>query len=114
MDKYKAKEIADFTKGICDIALVTHFTNAEDIIELTKFIGNNIIQLHSDIDEKEVEKIVKELPKIRLIRLIHISSSGEIWTNYKKMKYADFYLLDSFNLKTKYVKYCYIKLFKYN
>ena len=103
VDKYTAKEIADFAKDKCDVSLVTHLTNAEDIIELTNFIGNNTIQLHCDIDEKEVEKIAKNSPKIKLVRLIHISSDGKICTDYKKMKYADFYLLDSFNLKTNQV-----------
>ena len=43
------------------------------------------------------------MPNIKLVRLIHISNDGQIVTNYKKMKYADFYLLDSFNLKTNQV-----------
>ena len=89
VDKHTAKKIADFAKGKCDISLVTHLTNADEIIELTQFIGNNIIQLHSDIDELEAEK--------------HVSAEGKICTDYKKMKYVDFYLLDSFNLKTNQV-----------
>lgn len=103
IDKYKAKEIAEFIDGRCDVSLVTHLTNADEIIELTKFIGNNVIQLHSDIIESEVEKIANMLPSVQLVRLIHISQDGEILTNYKKMKYADYYLLDSFNLKTNQV-----------
>ncbi|MBR5662487.1 MAG: phosphoribosylanthranilate isomerase [Bacilli bacterium] len=103
IDKYKAKELANFAKGKLDVSLVTHLTNADEIIDLTNFIGNNVIQLHSDISEEEVEKIKKTLPNIKLIRLIHISSDGKICTDYKKMKYADYYLLDSFNLKTNQV-----------
>ena len=103
VDKYRAKEIADFVDGRCDVSLVTHLTNADEIIEITKFIGNNIIQLHSNIEETEVEKIATLLPNVKLVRLIHISQDGEIVTNYKKMKYADYYLLDSFNLKTNQV-----------
>ena len=103
IDKYKAKEITNFIEGRCDVSLVTHLIHADEIIELTKFIGNNIIQLHSDIAESEVEKIANELPNIKLVRLIHISNEGEIVTDYKKMKYADYYLLDSFNLKTNQV-----------
>ena len=102
-NKYKAKEINDFIDERCDVSLVTHLTNADEIIKLTKFIGNNVIQLHSDIDEDEVEKIVTILPNVKLVRLIHISQNGEIVTDYKKIKYADFYLLDSFNLKTNQV-----------
>jgi phosphoribosylanthranilate isomerase len=103
VDKEIAKEIADFAKGKCDISLVTHLTDADEIIELSKYIGNNVIQLHSDIVEDEVEKIVKELPDVKLVRLIHISSEGEICSDYKSMKYADYYLLDSFNLNTNQV-----------
>ena len=103
VDKYTAKKIADFANGKCDISLVTHLTNAEDIIELTNFIGNNVIQLHSNIEEIEVEKIKKKLPDVQLVRLIHVSAEGKICTNYQKIKYADYYLLDSFNLKTNQV-----------
>lgn len=103
IDKETAKSIVDFVDGRCDVSLVTHLKNAEQIIELTKYIGNNIIQLHSDILECEVEKIRKSLPDIKLVRLIHVSSDGEICTDYKNMKYVDFYLLDSFNLSTNQV-----------
>lgn len=34
------------------------------------------------------------------MRLIHISKEGKICSNIENIKYADFYLLDSFNLKT--------------
>lgn len=100
IDKFKAKEIADFVGGRCDVSMVTHLTNADEIISLSRFIGNNIIQLHSDISEKEVEKIVKALPNVKLVRLIHVSKSGEVLTDISKIKYADYFLLDSFNLKT--------------
>lgn len=103
IDKYTAKEIVDFSKGKIKTVLVTHLTNSEEIIKLTQYIGNDVIQLHSNIDEDEVEKIVKALPNIKLIRLIHISQKGQICTNYKTMKYADYYLLDSFNFETNQV-----------
>ena len=61
VNKYTAKEINNYVNGKCDVSLVTHLTNSDKIIELTKYIGNNIIQLHSDINENEVEKIVKEI-----------------------------------------------------
>lgn len=95
-----AKKIVDYVDNRCDVSLVTHLKSAEEIIKLTEYIGNNIIQLHSDIDEDEVEKIKKELPYIKLVRLIHISKEGKICTNINKIKNADYYLLDSFNLKT--------------
>ncbi len=103
VDEKSAKEICDYVNGKCDVALVTHLVNAEKIIDLAKFIGVDIIQLHSNINESEVEKIANALPKIKLIRLIHISQNGEVLTDIKNIKYADFYLLDSINLKTNQV-----------
>ena len=103
IDKKTAKEIVDYVNGRCDTSLVTHLKNADEIIFLTKYIGNNTIQLHSDIEEKEVEKIKKELPNVKLVRLIHISKDGEIFSNIERMKYVDYYLLDSFNLETNQV-----------
>ena len=99
INKETAKSICSFVDKKCDVVLVTHLTNANEIIDLTNFIGNNYIQLHSEISETEVEKIVKKLPQIKLIRVIHIDKSGEILTNINQIKYADYYLLDSFNIK---------------
>ena len=101
--KEVAKEICDYAKNNIDVALVTHLTNADEIIELTNYIGNNIIQLHSDIEEREVLKIHDTLPDVRLIRLIHIATDGTVCTDYQNMVYADYYLLDSFNLSTNQV-----------
>jgi len=103
VDKQTAKQICEYVNGRCDVSLVTHLTSADEIIKLTKYIGNNVIQLHSDIDELEVEKIVNELPQVKLVRLIHISTDGKIVTDISKFKFADFYILDSFNLKTNQV-----------
>jgi phosphoribosylanthranilate isomerase len=103
VDRDKAKEICEYVNKRCDLSLVTHLTNADEIINITNYIGNNIIQLHSDIDESEVEKIKNKLPNVELVRLIHVASDGTICTDYNKMKYADYYLLDSFNIKTNQV-----------
>lgn len=103
VDLETAKEIVNYVAGRCDISLVTHLEDADKIINLTKSIGNNIIQLHSDIKECEVEKIKKELPNIELVRLIHVSRDGKIQTDIKNIKYADYFILDSFNLETNQV-----------
>lgn len=100
VDKITARDICKFINRRCNVSLVTHLTNADEIIELTKFIGNDIIQIHSNINEDEVAKIKSCLPNIKLVRLIHMSSNGGIATDISKIKHADFYLLDSFNLKT--------------
>lgn len=97
VNKETAKEIVKYIDKRCKVVLVTHLTNADEIIKLAQFIECDMIQLHSNIKENEVEKIVSILPNIKLIRLIHISNTGEIYTNYNEIKYADYYILDSFN-----------------
>lgn len=98
IDKDTAKKIVEYVNFRCDTSLVTHLNKADEIIHLTKYIGNTIIQLHSDIAENEVAKIKSELPNIKLVRLIQISNDGKIITDISKFKYVDYYLLDSFNL----------------
>ena len=98
-----AKQITDFVNNRCEVSLVTHLKTADEIINLTEYIGNNVIQLHSDILEEEVKKIKERLPNVKLVRLIHISEDGKICTDISKIKYVDYYLLDSFNLKTNQV-----------
>lgn len=100
VDAETAKKICEFVSRRCDVSMVTHLLNADEIIWLTKYIGNNIIQLHSNINEAEVEKIVKELPKVKLVRVVHISDNGQVATSIERIKYVDFYLLDSFNKST--------------
>ena len=55
INKEEAKKITEYINGRCDVSLVTHLKSALDIISLTKYIGNNIIQLHSNIEETEKE-----------------------------------------------------------
>ena len=80
--------------------VITHFKKSEEIIKIAKIVGCYALQLHSDIEESEVEKIVKELPNIKLLRLIHISTDGSFITDYSKFKYVDWYFIDTFNPKT--------------
>ena len=96
----KAKEICDYVAGRCDVSLVTHLTDAEEIINLTKYIGNNVIQLHSSIHESEVKKIVDALPDVELVRVVHVSKDGSLYSDISSIVYANYYLLDSYNLAT--------------
>lgn len=103
IDKETAKEIVNFVNGRVGCVLVTHLTSAKEIIELSKFIGNDYIQLHSEISECEVEKIVESLPNVKLIRLVHVGQDGKVETDFSKFRFVDFYLLDSFNKQTNQV-----------
>lgn len=78
--------------------LVTHLTDGDEIIRIVREGGFNSIQFHSDITDLQVQKVRKAFPQIRIVRLIHISETGEIASNLNQLKIADVYLLDSFNI----------------
>lgn len=78
--------------------LVTHLTDGDEIIRIVREGGFNSIQFHSDITDLQVQKVRKVFPQIRIVRLIHISETGEIASNLNQLKIADVYLLDSFNI----------------
>lgn len=97
ISKETAREIKNALPTNVKTTLITHLENAEEIIGIAKFIGVDFVQFHSGIDDKEVLKVKKALPKIKVIRLIHISKSGKILSNLENIKTVDFYFTDSIN-----------------
>ena len=98
--KKLAKEIKNSLPKDIKTTLITHLQSAEAIIEITKYVDVDYIQLHSSISEEEVIKIKQALPDKKIIRVIHVSKNGRLLTDYTKMKTADFYFTDSRNQKT--------------
>ncbi len=98
ISKETGKDIIKFIDKRCKTCLVTHLTNADEIIKLCKYLQNDFLQLHSNIDENQVKKIVNELPKLKLIRLISILKNGEILTDISSIKYVNYYIIDSIDL----------------
>ena len=100
LTKEAAKVIKDALPKDIKTTLITHLESGDKIIEIAKFIDVDYIQLHSHLDEAEVEKIHNALPDKKLLRLIHIDTDGKLLNDISKMKYVDFYFTDSINLKT--------------
>ncbi len=103
ISKEKAKEIKEVLPKNTTTTLITHLENADEIIEIAKFIDVDYIQLHSNINESEVSKIKTALPNKKFIRVVHIDKNGEVLTDLSKIKIADFYFTDSINTKTNQV-----------
>ncbi len=99
----EAKDIKDALPSGIKTTLITHLTQAEEIIDIASFIGVDYIQLHSNIEECEAEKVALALPNTKLIRLVHITAEGEILTDINKIMYVDFYFTDSINIQTNQV-----------
>ena len=98
VSKEVGKNIIKFINKRCKTCLVTHLTNADEIIELCKYLKNDFLQLHSNIEENQVKKILDELPNLKLLRLISVLKNGEIYTNIFNIKYVDYYIIDTIDL----------------
>lgn len=99
ISKEQAREIKLCLPRKVKTTLITHLENADTIIEIAKFVGVDYIQLHSYIDESEVEKIHMALPHVKLLRLVHIND-GKVLNDISKFRFVDFYFTDSINTKT--------------
>ena len=69
LTKEAAKVIKDALPKDIKTTLITHLESGDKIIEIAKFIDVDYIQLHSHLDEAEVEKIHNALPDKKLLRL---------------------------------------------
>jgi phosphoribosylanthranilate isomerase len=81
--------------------LVTYLDKASKIIQLAKDVKPEIIQLHNPkVDLKTIGKVRKALPKLKIIKTIHVSDESAIEEAKKYEDYVDYLLLDT-KTKTK-------------
>ena len=95
VDRKKAKEIIKKLPLEVQPVFVTYLQKSRPIIEIAEEIKPAIIQLHNDIELKEIGKIRKALPKIKLTKSISVINKNSIEQAKKFEKYVDFILLDS-------------------
>ncbi len=101
IDRKKAKEIIKKLPLEIEPVFVTYLQKAEPIIEIAKEIKPSIIQLHNDIELKEIGKIRKSLPRIKLTKSISVINESSIDKAERFEKYVDFILLDTKSGKIK-------------
>ncbi len=75
--------------------MVTYLNNAEDVVDVASYVNAGAVQLHSNISLSEIGKIRKSLPKIKIIKAIHISDEKAVSEAIKFSDYVDYILLDS-------------------
>lgn len=96
IDREKAKEIIKKLPLEIQPVVVTYLDKADKIIKLAEKVNPEIIQLHNPaIGLKEIGKIRKALPKIKITKTIHIEDESAIKEAKKYEKYVDFILLDT-------------------
>jgi phosphoribosylanthranilate isomerase len=91
----KAKEIIRKLPLEVQSVFVTYLQNAGEIVEIAEEISPAVIQLHNDIELKEIGKIRKALPKIKITKSISVVDESSIEEAKKYSEYVDFILLDT-------------------
>lgn len=90
----EAKEIISKLPLEITPVYVTYLQKAEPIIDVAKEIKPGVIQLHNDIDLKEIGKIRKTLKDIQITKTISVNEDA-LKEARKFAKYVDYILLDT-------------------
>lgn len=95
IDAARAAEIIAATPPLIATVLVTHRGEAQWVIETAKTMGANTIQLHGDFNIRDVSRLRKELPGIKLIKAVHVRGPESIKEAAETAKSYDAILIDT-------------------
>ena len=77
--------------------LLTSETNANDIIDHYKKVNTSTIQIVDALNNRQYDKIRKELPNVKLVQVIHVINEQSIAEAIEISGHVDAILLDSGN-----------------
>lgn len=90
-----AKEIARNTPPTVETFLLTSRSSADAIADHAAYCGTTTVQIVKHIDHREYPRLIKRLPTVRRVQVIHVEdrSALELIGHYEPYVYA--FLLDS-------------------
>ena len=97
----KVREILDsIEEYITDLSsvakvLVTHQVKAEDILWILELIGFDYVQLHDAIAIKEIKRLRKAAPSIKIVKAIHGNGENPIETALMYAEHVDAIVVDT-------------------
>jgi phosphoribosylanthranilate isomerase len=83
--------------------LVTYLDAGREIAELCRFLGAGIVQLHGDVDPREVEKLKTLEPKLAVIKslVVGLHDTEALESTTREMSpFVDAYITDTFDPET--------------
>jgi len=98
----EAKAIIHETNSQNISVLITYLSRAEEIVDFSKYLGINIVQLHGDIGYGELEKIKKLQPDLQIIKSLVIGLLDEDEIEkiiHYSYPFVDYFITDTFNPK---------------
>lgn len=75
--------------------LVTHLRTAADVLALHRAVPAQVVQLHDQISDVEVETLRRNLPGVPLLRAVHVVDDASLLRAVDVARLADAVLLDS-------------------
>ena len=87
--------IAAFAPPPLATFLLTSRTDADGIVDHARYCGTNTLQIVSHIDAGEYPGIIRALPNIRRVQVIHVEDAGALELIRQYEPYVHAFLLDS-------------------
>ena len=95
IDDKTVREIARGTPPPIATFLLTSRTTAADIIDHVHFCETNTVQVVSHIDPAQYARIMRELPNVRRVQVIHVEDEGALELMHAYASFVHAFLLDS-------------------
>ncbi len=95
VSRQQAKEIISKLPLEVKSVYVTYEKRSKKVIEIATEINPDMIQLHNDIDIKEMKRIRKALKNTRLTKTINVKGKKSLSEAKHYAPYADYILLDT-------------------
>jgi len=95
IDKKKAREIIEKIPPYVSTVAVTHLTDAEEVIDLCRFINVSTVQIHNTMSPEDVVRIKRAAPAMKIVKTFHVNDQLSMEDIRRFIGIADAILLDT-------------------
>lgn len=100
LTEQKAREIVRALPPFVTPLLITYLDRGDDAVELCRYLGVKVIQLHGEIDRREVRRIRAGVPGIKILKSIIVGKADPVQEPESWASDADGLLTDTFDPET--------------
>lgn len=85
-----------FISSVC----ITYVDNAREAVDLCRYLGVNVLQLHGEFPTQELPLIRAGLPHLKIIRAVHVTGAEALARARAMERLADAIILDTYDPDT--------------
>ncbi len=93
----KARDLIARLPPFISSVAITYVSNARDAVELCRYLGVMVLQLHGDFPLGELRLIRAALPHLKLIRAVHVTEPDAIGRARALDRHVDAIILDTYD-----------------